>query len=146
MRGGPSQYFDEYRFFHRDFFAFEKEVSSGIWLRPEAALESINRLSVRRCMRSEVRWPGTATGNGDDGGRKGRSDRWMTVRCARDCRRHGFQWPQLDYRMETAGRLHLARGETGVLMIADKNSTPMIGMLFGLLKPMQARFFADGSE
>ena len=26
---------------HRDFFAFGKEVSSGIWLRPKAALGSI---------------------------------------------------------------------------------------------------------
>jgi hypothetical protein len=34
----------EYRFFHRDFFAFDKEVSSGIWLRPEATLGKINVL------------------------------------------------------------------------------------------------------
>jgi hypothetical protein len=32
------------RFFHRDFFAFSKEVSSGIWLRPAAALGKTNAL------------------------------------------------------------------------------------------------------
>ncbi|MGH8521902.1 MAG: hypothetical protein ACREU9_10905, partial [Gammaproteobacteria bacterium] len=33
-----------YKFFHRDIFAFGKEVWSAIWLRPEAALGIINAL------------------------------------------------------------------------------------------------------
>jgi hypothetical protein len=47
----------EYRFFHRDFFAFGKEVSSGIWLRLEAALGRINALFHRQekyCWTSEL--------------------------------------------------------------------------------------------
>src|SRR6186713_1191417 len=51
------------RVFCRDFFAFGKEVSSGIWLRPEAALGKSNhrfhdprlyrwpdKRSIRRCL------------------------------------------------------------------------------------------------
>jgi hypothetical protein len=34
------------RFFHRDFFAFGKEVSSCIWLRPEAALGKIKHIPI----------------------------------------------------------------------------------------------------
>jgi hypothetical protein len=35
------------RFLRRDFFALGKEVSSGIWLRPEAALVILNTLFHR---------------------------------------------------------------------------------------------------